>query len=228
MKKIAVLALMLCLSANTAFAASFTDIDNHWAKDSIVTLADKGIVNGVTDTLFMPDATVTRAQYLKMIMETTGVSTKPMREGECLDANGNDWYADYLQGALDCGLVPKDMVINYTEKVQYTVDEEGKATSTKVIYTGQFNGNNPITREEMAGLTQYMYQNTITIITNKKTPDTEIEFADAQSISKWAEASVAQAVKNGFMDGMDNNMFNPADTATRAQASTVILRVLNK
>jgi hypothetical protein len=80
----------------------------------------------------------------------------------------------------------------------------------------------------MAVLTQYMYQYTRTIITNKKTSDMEIEFADAQSISKWAEASVAQAVKNGFMDGMDNNMFNPADTATRAQASTVILRVLNK
>ncbi|MBR0359692.1 MAG: S-layer homology domain-containing protein [Clostridia bacterium] len=47
-------------------------------------------------------------------------------------------------------------------------------------------------------------------------------------MSEWARASVAQAVENGFMDGMDDNMFNPSFTATRAQAATVILRVLNK
>lgn len=222
------MAVMIVLS-QTVSAVNFTDITNHWAKDSIMTLAKKGVVNGVTDTEFMPDGAVTRAQYLKMIMEATGVKTAPVRTGECLDADKNDWYCDYLQGALDCGLIPKDMVTGYSESVDYKVDENGNATYIKVIYKGAFNGDLPIKREEMAVLTQYMYQYTRTILTNSKTlSGKNTVFADNDKISEWARASVAQAVENGFMDGMDDNMFNPSFTATRAQAATVILRVLNK
>ncbi len=229
MKKTAILALAMALAVNTVFAVSFHDIENHWAKESIITLAERGVVNGVTDTEFMPDGVVTRAQYLKMIMETVGLAQKPVREGECLDATSADWFSGYLQGALDCGVVPKDMVEDYAEKVSYTVNDEGNATETKVIYTGKFNGNSPITREEMAVLTQYIYQYTRTILTNNKnTTVKDLAFADNDTISEWAKASVKMAVANGFMDGMDDNMFNPQSTATRAQAATVILRVLNK
>lgn len=226
---IAISAAVMLVFSQTVFAVNFTDIANHWAKDSIITLAERGIVNGVTDTEFMPDGEVTRAQYLKMIMEATGVKTAPVRTGECLDASSGDWYGIYLQGALDCGLIPKDMVTGYNESVDYSVDENGNATYTKVIYKGEFNGNLPIKREEMAVLTQYMYQYTRTILTNKKTENTKpIKFTDNDAISEWAKTSVNQAVANGFMDGMDDNMFNPSFTATRAQAATVILRVLNK
>lgn len=229
MKKLAIIILAMTFVSNTVFAASFTDIENHWAKDSITTLADKGIVNGVTDTEFMPDGTVTRAQYLKMIMEATGIATKPIRYGECLDATENDWYGGYLQSALDKGLIPKEMVADYKANVDYKVDENGSATETKVIYTGNFNGNNAITREEMAVLTQYMYQYTRTILTNIKHGDEKATtFDDNDAISDWAISSVNQAVLNGFMDGMDDNNFNPKNTATRAQAATVILRVINK
>ena len=71
LKKIVIAAAAVVMTAQTAFAASFTDIDNHWAKDSKNALADRGVVNGVTDTQFMPDGIVTRAQYLNMIMEAT-------------------------------------------------------------------------------------------------------------------------------------------------------------
>ncbi len=229
-KRIIALSMTVMLVLSQAVSAvNFTDITNHWAKESILTLAEKGVVNGVTDTQFMPDGEVTRAQYLKMIMEATGVKTAPIRTGECLDADENDWYCDYLQGALDKGLIPKDMVTGYSESVDYKVNENGNATYTKVIYKGAFNGDLPIKREEMAVLTQYMYQYTRTILTNPKTATAKLtEFADSDKISEWAKVSVTQAVANGFMDGMDDNMFNPSFTATRAQAATVILRVLNK
>ena len=229
MKKIVALVIAVGVFSNTAFAASFVDIENHWAKDYIITLADSGVVNGVTDTLYMPDDNVTRAQYLKMIMETVGLEQKPVRVGECLDADLNDWYAGYLQSALDCGLVPKGMVQNYSEKVEYTVDDNGNATSSKVIYTGEFNGQAPITREEMAVLTEYMYQYTRTILTNPK--DVEVKktsFTDNEEISEWAKASIDRAVADGFIEGMEDNTFKPKDTATRAQAATVIVRVLEK
>ena len=149
--------------------------------------------------------------------------------GECLDANNGQWYGPYLQSALDSGLIPEPMVAGYKEEVKYELDENGNATSSKVIYQGAFNGELPITREEMAVLTQYVYQYTRTILTNKPVKENKKQtFTDTDKISDWAKTSVVQAVANGFMDGMDNNLFNPGYTATRAQAATVILRVLNK
>lgn len=218
------------LTSTVAFAQlPFSDIEGHWAEGYITKLANKGVVNGVTDTTFVPDGQVTRAQYLKMIMEATGMKTATPRSGECLDAGVNEWYAPYLQSALDNGLVPSAMITGYKESVQYTVDNNGNATESRVVYQGAFNGNLPINREEMAVLTQYVYQFTRTILTNTKEDTSKVKgFSDGAKISDWALVSVTHAVANGFMDGMDDNMFNPQDTATRAQAATVISRVLDK
>lgn len=228
-KKITGTLLAIMMITTSVFAHPFTDIAGHWAEGYIGKLADKGVVNGITDTTFVPDGEVTRAQYLKMIMEATGLKIATPRKGECLDANVGDWYAPYLQSALDNGLIPSAMIAGYRESVEYTVDDKGVCTDSKVIYQGAFNANLPITREEMAVLTQYVYQFTRTILTNEK-PDISgvAGFADGTAISDWALISVTHAVANGFMDGMDNNMFKPADTATRAQATTVISRVLDK
>ncbi len=228
-----ILAIMLTgvmLTTSTAMAkAPFSDISGHWAEGYITKLAEKGVVDGVTDTKFVPNGQVTRAQYLKMIMEATGMKTATPRSGECLDAGVKEWYAPYLQSALDNGLIPSAMITGYKENVQYTVDENGVATDSKVVYQGAFGGNTPITREEMAVLTQYIYQYTRTILTNKKEDVSKVKvFADTAEISDWAIVSINHAVAHGFMDGMDNNMFNPKDTATRAQAATVISRVLDK
>ncbi len=230
MKKIITIMLAAALiSTSNALAADFTDTKGHWAEAAINTLADKGIVDGFTDTEFVPDGEVTRAQYLKMIMEATGMETAEYREGECLEATAHDWYAPYLQKALDCGLIPEAMIAGFKQTVEYEVDENGKATSSKVVYSGAFNGGLPVSREEMAALTQYFYQYTRTVKTTTANDTSAVtEFNDQLSISDWAENSVKLAVANGFIEGMDNNIFSPKSSTTRAQAATVILRVINK
>jgi hypothetical protein len=230
MKKVIVSILAAAmLTTSNVLAISFDDTRGHWAEQTINTLAERGVVNGFTDTEFVPDGEVTRAQYLKMIMEATGVEATEYREGECLEAVASDWYAPYLQKALDIGLIPESMIAGFKQNVEYEVDEEGKATYSKVTYSGAFNGNLPISREEMAVLTEYFYQYTRTVLTNDKTDISSVaDFADSESISSWAQNSVKLAVANGFIEGMDDNTFSPKTSATRAQAATVILRVLNK
>ena len=46
---------------------AFTDIENHWAKDTINFLAEKGIITGRGDGTFDPDGTITRAEVAVMI-----------------------------------------------------------------------------------------------------------------------------------------------------------------
>lgn len=66
-KALLALAVLIALLAATAVAYAedalpFTDISGHWAKDSIVRVAQRGIVKGHADGTFGPDEYVTRAQ----------------------------------------------------------------------------------------------------------------------------------------------------------------------
>lgn len=218
------------LTSGTVFAVDFTDTKGHWAEQTINNLVAQGVVDGYSDTIFDPDGTVTRAQYLKMIMETVNIKPDAHYEpGKCLEAKETDWYAVYLQKALALGLIPEAMIAGYKVNVEYAVDDDGKTTGSKVSYSGAFNGDLPINREEMAVLTQYFYQYTRNAVTYKE-PDIERvrDFADETEISKWALASVKISVANGFVEGMDEDNFAPKENATRAQAATIIERVLRK
>lgn len=229
MRKITALTLAALISVSTAVhAADFYDIKGHWAESTINNLANKGIVSGVDTNEFSPDGTVTRAQYLKMIMEVLDIGTSAFRPGECLEVKQDEWYAPYLQKALDCGFIPDEMIFSCKKTVDYTVDENGNATYSKVIYSGAFNGDLPITREEMAVLTQFCYQYSRTVLTNDAGKEhKKVKFNDEDEFSAWAENSIKQAASYGFIAGMDDGCFYPKNNATRAEAATIIERVMN-
>ncbi len=45
----------------------FYDIEDHWANDSIKFLAERGIINGVSDKEFLPNNNITRAEFIKLL-----------------------------------------------------------------------------------------------------------------------------------------------------------------
>ena len=45
----------------------FSDIDGHWAKASILTLKEKGIISGYSDGTFRPDKSISRAEVATII-----------------------------------------------------------------------------------------------------------------------------------------------------------------
>ena len=93
MKKVVAVTLILSsMTAVSASAAEFNDIKGHWAEDVIKTLAENDKVSGVGDGKFNPDGTVTRAEFLKMAMDSFGIVGHAYRDGECLDATNDDWY----------------------------------------------------------------------------------------------------------------------------------------
>ena len=52
-------------------------------------------------------------------------------------------------------------------------------------------------------------------------------FGDTDRIPAWAQPSVAAAAKLGVINGKDGNRFAPADSATRAEATAMLLRLLD-
>ncbi len=59
---------ILALTTQNIYAL-FPDIDYSWYRDSITTLADEGVISGFADGTFGPDATITRAEILKVFLK---------------------------------------------------------------------------------------------------------------------------------------------------------------
>ena len=80
---------------------------------------------------------------------------------------------------------------------------------------GNFNGEDAITREQMAKILCQALQLKVTI--PEKTYDDDAKIAD------WAKDYVYACQEAGVMEG-DNGSFRPKDNATRAEAATVLVR----
>ncbi|MGN7470873.1 S-layer homology domain-containing protein [Brevibacillus sp. SAFN-007a] len=104
---------------NQAVAAtsSFTDVNDVAAKEKIISLQQRGILHGVNDKQFMPDATVTAAQGIQLIVNALGLDIdnirfiqEPKATHYYAKANDNAWYAPALIIAAHNGLqLPADL-----------------------------------------------------------------------------------------------------------------------
>ncbi len=98
----------------------------------------------------------------------------------------------------------------------------GAAVAKGVIngYTdGTFGGDHLITRSEIAAM--------VVKALGKTASNTQLTFADASDTPAWAKGAIATAVAEGVVKGMPGNVFKPNAKATRAESSTMIVRVLN-
>ncbi len=211
----------------------FTDIEGHWGETYIKTLADEGLIDGVGDGKFNPDGTVTRAEFLKMTMDATGIVGHAYREGECLDATEEDWYCYYLQGALDKDIIPEKMIENvssekFTKTLAEKTDKADAVTTDVTVYKGAYNGNKPITREEMAAILmeclsyECRFASDWDMSLYKETP-----LADINEVSEEYKWNVIFAYNYGCVSGREDGRFAPKDNLTRAEATVVIGKYAN-
>jgi hypothetical protein len=99
--------VLVLLGAGTiAYAAGalpFTDIQGHWAQDSIVKLSEQGIVAGHADGTFGPDEFVTRAQVVTFLdrYETQNNCTECHNDTTVLSGKQAAWaHSTHATGEL--------------------------------------------------------------------------------------------------------------------------------
>lgn len=85
-------------------AAAFEDTAGHWAEKDIAEMTALGIVNGIDETHFAPDANVTRAEFAALLVRTLGME-EAAYSGEFSDVSADDWYAGIAAAASRAGLV---------------------------------------------------------------------------------------------------------------------------
>ena len=83
----------------------FADLGSvEWAKDSIMSLYNKGIINGKEDGVFAPNDNVVREEFLKMLVGALGeVNTSATADFE--DVSKDDWSYPYIATGKELGIV---------------------------------------------------------------------------------------------------------------------------
>lgn len=93
----------LAQSPNAVDANDFSDIQSHWAKTAIATICEKGLMQGSSETAFLPDAPITRG----MVVTVLGRLAQAPTTGRCSfqDVPASAYYAPYVAWANEKGIV---------------------------------------------------------------------------------------------------------------------------
>lgn len=92
--------LLLFTACLNTYAETFSDIQGHWAEETIIKWQDKGIISGYPDGTFKPDNSVTRAELAKVLtiaFDLDKTNKDKMSLNKYSDVNENDWYYPYLE-----------------------------------------------------------------------------------------------------------------------------------
>lgn len=175
----------------------FTDLGTvAWAQDAILGLYARGVVAGDGTGLYDPNRSVTREEFMKMLMLAFKLASADTSE-TFSDVVVGQWYEPFVrQGA---GL---DIILGYPD--------------------GRFGVKEPIRRQDLA----VILNRTAAALPFTMPAGTPVAFTDAASISNYAQDAVSAMAANGIFNGRAEGLFVPAGTCTRAEAAVVIHRLL--
>ena len=176
---------------------TFTDLAGYdWAKDSIYTLKNKGIISGVSETAFAPANHIKRGDFMLILTRMLGIS----------DAFSEN-FADVKVGA-------------YYYNAIGSAKQAGIATGDGV----NFMPENTITRQDLITLAYRAFLKKGYISENADMTSLD-GFSDKQLIAEYAKTAMASMVSAGIIKGAGDGV-NPLGNATRAEVAVMCARLL--
>ncbi|MBR3943091.1 MAG: S-layer homology domain-containing protein, partial [Clostridia bacterium] len=179
----------------------FADMADHWAHYDVEYMANEGLISGVADNLFDPEANITRAEYLTILDRAMGYD---LINGESYpDVPQDAWYATYVATAKANGLIA------------------GLPTDDG------FKPEQPITREEMALFAYNAIKATKKNDTwVKNMADGWANFTDTAEVSDWAQEALRYLIQTEIIKGTSTTTVSPKENATRAQGAVILKRFM--
>jgi spore germination protein YaaH len=177
----------------------FNDIQNHWAKKSIVAAMDNGWMNGVSGASFQPDAPITRAQAAALFVRVMNIDTAGAgdRPPVFSDMAGH-WAFKEIEAAAEAGLV------------------KGTADSL-------FEPDKALTREQMVVLLDRIFGAKTPA---QGAPAAEVFFSDVTPGSvPWSFDAINRMAAAGMVSGFPDGMFRPGDIMSRGQIAVLMVRI---
>lgn len=176
---------------------SFVDVaQNAWYAKAVAAVAAQGLMKGVGEDRFAPEATLSRGMMAQILYNMEGgpaVSVKAAFE----DVKADAWYGDAVAWGVDKGIL-------------------------KGVSDGAFGGEDALSREQMAVmLYRYAKQAGRDTASDAKTLE---KFSDCETTSGWAVDALAWCVESGLLQGRGGALLAPKATITRAEAATILQR----
>lgn len=181
---------------------NFEDLSNYtWAEEAIEALSARGIINGITDKEFAPQANISRADFVVLITRFFE-----------LEGKGNTNFSDVKAGTY------------YYEAVSIA-KEMGIVSGTG---ENQFNPTKPISRQDMMVIIKRALEiidkdSQVIAENNKKASD----FNDGSQVASYAKNSVEYFITRGIISG-DGENINPTGYTKRAEVAVLLYKLLGR
>lgn len=191
------LSAMLVLSGlpvTQVSAASFTDIQGHWAEESINRAVDAGLFVGVSDSEFDPEGTMTRAMFVTVLAKYNGYQPENYTSSSFNDVPAGSWYAPAVQWAHE------NRIVSGTSKTNFSPEQAVSRQQIAVILINYSNYTNIVLPRIRAGKL----------------------FSDSAQCEDYALDAVYTLYRSGIINGMSDSIFGPKQNATRAQCASLM------
>lgn len=174
----------------------FTDVDGHWAEDSVGLCVGRGYFKGMSERVFAPDRLMDRAMFITLLSRVSGEDISG-GGAQFSDVSPDSYYAGACAWGTDRGII------------------QG--------YDGKFMPENNVTREQAA---TFLYRFAKYSCLTYGVSSTAIldSYTDSRSISAYAREAMAWAVQEGLMTGRTSEQLAPQDNASRAEVAALIER----
>lgn len=193
--------MFMILIATAALAGQPTkisDVDNHWARQQIITAVDKGIMNGFGDGRFLPNQSLTRAELAVVLQKMFELDYGDIQFFKAPEIT--DYYDDVPEGTW------------YTEAAMLMAINQVLPGGSR-----EFKPQQPVTRLDAAqAITRCFTVKKIPVVTIMMMPIYE----DTRDME--GEQAIAFITNTGIMKG-NNNYFRPHDPLKRAEAACVFV-----
>ncbi len=207
-----VLALGIVTPALAYHTSDFSDMpESHWAYDSVMRMADAGVIEGVGNGRFDPNSKVTASMFLTLVGRAVfteeALAQLSDRYFEVLDISRDSWYGPYMVAAWCAGITllsdlsPTDLDAEVTRNQMAVVLKRAIVDKNSDYDLG-------------LGL-------------GEKEVDTT-EITDYAAIPDEYKDYVAQTYAYGLIQGDENGNFNGGDTMTRAEVAVVMDRLMEQ
>lgn len=178
---------------------NFDDIGGHWGEEYIKYLSAREIFGGTSPTEFSPEMPLTRGMFITALGRMHGVETeKYSTDTGYADVNSGEYYAPYINWSKENGILPS------VSETAFTPEEN-------------------ITRADMA----LAIDNYIKISGFKVKPfSMGSAFDDLDTCTDAQKTAILNIQDKGIINGVGDKKFNPDGVLTRAEAATVLTRLI--
>lgn len=223
----------------------YIDIRNHWAKAEIASLSYLGVINGYVGGLFKPDQEMTRIEWIAMLDRALAMTVAVEEESlERLnspfpDISKTHWAYEALMRSVQRGIVTgfadgtllldekirrEEMVVMLYRAIHYKNSLEQKVESVDLDTIDQ---GYEWSKDNDKGLESMEETVRVSAVSATDEHIPVISFHDIPAIH-WSLEAIAALSATGMIKGIHADEFGLGKIVSRAEAATVLYRLLNQ